>query len=306
MRKLIAALPPLSAVILLAGAAQATDGSPMNRGLDQSPAIAKSTGGLLIAGAGGSAPESAGENMPPDKNKPTGEREPTAKKKPKAKKQVGNAKNNVLNGTKGPDIMSGGPGNDVFGFNYFPNNPSINTLDDGERITDYEFGERIVIRGVRIEDDKDIKVVYDAKKNETRIEIDLPHKNDKFEIDGKVHKTIILTGDKRGTLNIDIPCCVSKSTEIWIYNEKAAKAAKAARIKAVREARKKAKEAKEAKEKARKKARKKAKKKVSRKRRVKRSRVKRRPATTHRPTSRRIQRNRYPADDDPLSGGGGD
>ena len=160
MRKLIAALSPFSAVILLAGAAQATDGLPMNRGLDQSPAIAKSMGGLLIAGAGGSAPDSAGENMPPDKKKPTGEREPAAKKTSTAKKQVGNAKNNTLNGTKGPDVMSGGAGKDQFLFNYIPSKDDWSipeaasyigtTLDDGDRILDYEFEEEIVINGVRL------------------------------------------------------------------------------------------------------------------------------------------------------------
>lgn len=185
---------PLAALLVLAaGAAQAMDSSPGKRGLNLASAVVKSKGGLRIAQASGSASKSSVEKPPV--------------------KIVGGKKEDILKATNGPDIITGGAGKDEFDFVYKPYFPNKTTLDDGDRIVDYEFGERIKIEGVNI-DIRHIKLVYDAKKKETRLELDLPDKKGAF--DGKVDRTIILTGDKRGKLRIDGKCCTGTETEIYI------------------------------------------------------------------------------------------
>ena len=115
-----------------------------------------------------------------------------------------------LSGREGPDELTGGPGKDEFSFNY-DGNPkpySRSTLDSGDRIKDYESGETITFLGVKL-DPSNMKLVYDKKKNETRLEIDEDN-------DGKPDGELILDGDKRGTIVIDSNCCHTTSTSIQI------------------------------------------------------------------------------------------
>ncbi len=127
----------------------------------------------------------------------------------------GDDKDNGIGATPGPDELTGGKGDDTFIFHvnrFNPNDPDA-TLDDGDRITDYESGEVITIFGARL-DDSMIKIVYDPKKDETHIDLDLPGFNG--QADGKTDKTIILNGDKRGKLKLTIACCTAESTDLQI------------------------------------------------------------------------------------------
>lgn len=136
---------------------------------------------------------------------------PPRENAPKVKVHKGDEKNNELSATSGPDKMTGGGGTDKFQFQVRLDD--YNTLDDGDRITDYEKGEKISLEGVRLHG-KNVKLVYDAQKNETRIELDLPDWTDRT--DGIPDKAIILDGDQRGELQVDSNCCANPTTTISI------------------------------------------------------------------------------------------
>lgn len=112
-------------------------------------------------------------------------------------------------GTKGSDVLSGGAGKDTFGFHTdYPSDSARSTLDDNDRITDYEFEEEIDITGVRLRT-KDVTLEYDKASNQTRLKLDL-------DGDGDVDRTILLDGDKTGRLQVDANCCASPTTTIKI------------------------------------------------------------------------------------------
>ncbi|MTI42412.1 hemolysin type calcium-binding protein [Roseibium hamelinense] len=114
-----------------------------------------------------------------------------------------------VSGTKGADVLTGGAGKDQFSFHTdYPNDFNRDTLDDGDRITDYEFEEDIDITGVRLVD-SNVSLEYDATNNQTRLKLDL-------DKDGTVDRTIILDGDKRGQLQVDANCCTTPTTTIKI------------------------------------------------------------------------------------------
>ncbi len=114
-----------------------------------------------------------------------------------------------VSGTKGADVLSGGAGKDQFSFHTdYPNDFNRDTLDDGDRITDYEFEEEIDIVGVRL-GSRNVTLEYDAANNQTRLKLDL-------DKDGTVDRTIILDGDKRGQLQVDANCCTTPTTTIKI------------------------------------------------------------------------------------------
>ncbi|MBO6758316.1 MAG: DUF4214 domain-containing protein [Roseibium sp.] len=118
-------------------------------------------------------------------------------------------KDDYISGTKGADVLTGGKGKDQFGFHTdYPNDFGRETLDDGDRITDYEFEEDIDITGVRLRN-QDVTLEYDKANNQTKIKLDLDQ-------DGKVDRTLILDGDKRGTLQVDANCCATPTTTIKI------------------------------------------------------------------------------------------
>ncbi len=121
-----------------------------------------------------------------------------------------------LYGTHGPDVMTGGKGEHTFRFRVEDrarDNP-YNTLDDGDRITDYKSGEKIIFTGIEA-GDVEIKLTYDPEKNETHLEIYFKKPGPLGKFDVKPNKTILLNGDKRGKTSVDNGCCVSW-TEIKI------------------------------------------------------------------------------------------
>jgi hypothetical protein len=78
-----------------------------------------------------------------------------------------------VSGTKGADVLTGGAGKDQFSFHTdYPNDFNRDTLDDGDRITDYEFEEEIDITGVRL-GPRNVSLEYDATNNQTRLKLDL-------------------------------------------------------------------------------------------------------------------------------------
>ncbi len=114
-----------------------------------------------------------------------------------------------VDGTKGADVLSGGAGKDQFHFHTdYPNDAGRETLDDGDRITDYEFEEDIDITGVRLRP-QNVSLEYDKTNNQTKLKLDL-------DGDGDVDRTIILDGDKRGKLQVDANCCSTPTTTIKI------------------------------------------------------------------------------------------
>ncbi len=102
--------------------------------------------------------------------------------------------------------MTGGKGEHTFGFRVEDKtrDDPHNTLDDGDRITDYKSDEKIILTGVGSED-VEVKLTYDLEKNETHLEIYF-RKYGKF--DSKPDKTILLNGDKRGKSSVDNGCCI--------------------------------------------------------------------------------------------------
>lgn len=123
---------------------------------------------------------------------------------------TGTKDDDYLPGTNGADVMTGGGGDDTFGFFFDPPNGTSkrSTLDDNERITDYESGEKINIGGVRLTG-KNVDVDFNKTTKNTEIKID-------FDLDGKVDRTIILDGDQRGRLYVDSNCCATPDTDIYI------------------------------------------------------------------------------------------
>lgn len=118
-------------------------------------------------------------------------------------------KDDDVAGTNGLDVLTGGKGDDSFYFHSdFPADTKRTTLDDGDRITDYEFGEEIDISGVRL-GSKNVTLTYDKAKDQTSLALDL-------DKDGKADKTLILDGDKRGQLQVDSNCCATPTTTITI------------------------------------------------------------------------------------------
>jgi subtilisin family serine protease len=112
--------------------------------------------------------------------------------------------------TPGWDELTGGPGRDEFIFGVdpdFPDSPR-NTINEGDRITDYESGETIIIEGDLLSGDQ-ISLEYDEQKDETRLGIDL-------DKDGRPDRTIILDGDKRGSVRTSGNCCGVRTSEIYI------------------------------------------------------------------------------------------
>jgi len=141
-------------------------------------------------------PVAIGDDPPSGGQPPAGE---------KPRELRGDDNDNHLLGTHGPDQMTGGKGKDGFGFKFTRQTFSPdNTLDDGDRITDYESGEVIDLQFLLLPP-KAVKLVYDPEKNETRIEIDVPS----FDgtLDGETDRTIILNGDKRGELKVEGQAC---------------------------------------------------------------------------------------------------
>lgn len=139
----------------------------------------------------------------------------TKKKKKKTKKKKINQPKytkgkDYLRAKRGPDILTGGPGNDVYLFSTdsdFPNSKS-NSLDNGDRIRDYESEEVISISGIILSQSQ-VTLKFDKKKNQTRLQIDLNK-------DGKTDRTITLDGDKRGTVQVDANCCGTRTSEVSI------------------------------------------------------------------------------------------
>lgn len=133
--------------------------------------------------------------------------------------QNGDDRANNLLGKSGLDDISGGKGRDTFWFRagHGQGDPT-NTLEDGDRIRDYESGEQIIIDGVNLSG-RDITVNYDPEKNETRIGLDLP--DGQGNKDGMPDKTIILDGDKRGDVSSTGTCCGGQATTIYINIPKA-------------------------------------------------------------------------------------
>ena len=113
----------------------------------------------------------------------------------------GTDKKDYLDGTSAVDVMTGGRGKDEFGFR------KDSTLNDGDRITDYENEESILIGGINMRP-QDVSLHYDPDKGHTELRLD-------FDGDGKTDNTIILDGDKRGDLDV-VPSCCGNLTEIRI------------------------------------------------------------------------------------------
>ena len=131
----------------------------------------------------------------------TGDTTETAETKPKVNRPPHTDGDDTFDGTPGPDEFTGGKGKDTYFFD-----TDRGGLDDGDRITDYESGEEILIKGFRV---GEVEIKYDEKKNETRLEVDT-------DGDGKADRAIILNGDKRGTLGMSRNCCGSRMTTIQI------------------------------------------------------------------------------------------
>jgi Ca2+-binding RTX toxin-like protein len=102
----------------------------------------------------------------------------------------------VLEGTAGQDTLTGEKGKDVFVFSW--GFGFGGTLTDGDRITDYEFGEEIQIE--RVEGNVDATLEYDAVNDRTELKLD-------FDGDGAPDRTIYLDGDRSGELQVDKNCC---------------------------------------------------------------------------------------------------
>ncbi|WP_284180323.1 DUF4214 domain-containing protein [Rhabdaerophilum sp. SD176] len=118
-------------------------------------------------------------------------------------------KDDGITATKDLDVLSGGKGKDTFYFQTdFPNDLGRTTLNDGDRITDYEFGEAIDIEGVRVRT-QDVELEYNDTTKQTRIKLDLDQ-------NGSFETTIILDGDKTGRLQIDTNCCSVPTSTIRI------------------------------------------------------------------------------------------
>lgn len=115
---------------------------------------------------------------------------------------------NSLGGTPGIDHLTGGSGVDEFRFGVNPDFPTATgpsvTLSDGDRITDYEPFEKIIIEGVPLSGEN-IKMHYDPVKNETRIDIHFDDSAGRPSV--APSKTIILNGEIEGTVHIAIECC---------------------------------------------------------------------------------------------------
>lgn len=129
---------------------------------------------------------------------------------------AGTDKKDNIDATKGVDKLTGGAGKDTFFFRASPSN--FKTLDDQDRITDYESKEDIVISGVHLnKDNRDqVKLEYDEKSKNTKLKIDL-------DDDGTFETTIILDGDQRGRLQVDRNCCTEEETTIRIVKDAAPK-----------------------------------------------------------------------------------
>ncbi len=111
--------------------------------------------------------------------------------------KTGSDGKDVLEGTKGQDTLTGGGDQDVFVFRWGFGS-SDGTLTDGDRITDYEFGEEILIEGV--EGTVKAELEYDQANDRTELRLD-------FDGNGITDRTIYLDGDRSGQLQIDKNCC---------------------------------------------------------------------------------------------------
>lgn len=159
------------------------------------------TGGQPVfeVGQGGGRPISAGPPPEPEPNRP----------------QASDGDDQIPAG-EGRDEIAGRRGKDEFIFvlridPFTGESRAGTTLDDGDRITDYEFGETITIEGQHLKNSQ-IQLEYDANSDETRLGLDLDE-------DGEPDRTVILEGNKVGTIRTHGNCCAIPTTEIVIEEE---------------------------------------------------------------------------------------
>lgn len=118
-------------------------------------------------------------------------------------------KDDYIDATSKLDVLSGGKGKDEFFFRTsFSRDRATDTLNDGDRITDYEFGEKMNIDGIGL-DTKHVKLEYDKEKDQTYVKLDL-------DKDGSFVWKIVLDGKHLGRLQVDKNCCQNPETQISI------------------------------------------------------------------------------------------
>lgn len=123
--------------------------------------------------------------------------------------QTGTDADDFFDATAGGDTMTGGKGMDDFRFQW--NFGTGGTLDDGDRITDYELGERIVI--FRTQNAPRVTLHYDKDNDRTEMRLDMTG-------DGNTDRTIYLDGNKTGEVQVEHNCCGSPTAEITIKGKR--------------------------------------------------------------------------------------
>ncbi|MEM9331673.1 MAG: hypothetical protein AAGA53_10125 [Pseudomonadota bacterium] len=109
------------------------------------------------------------------------------------------------------DYMSGGEGKNNFQFIF--KGAAGDTLNNGDMIEDYEFGEVIQIEGQIVAKER-INMTYDAQKGRTLLTIQFEDPITGYA--NPIERTITLLGDKRGVLAYDPNCCSNATMELAI------------------------------------------------------------------------------------------
>lgn len=122
---------------------------------------------------------------------------------------------NVLDASKSVDTITGGKGADTFQFDFSLLKPKgDNTLNPGDTITDYEYGEIISITGHHFTAANTF-VQYEKSLDVTILGLDV-------DADGKFDISVTLDGDRSGDVITQTNCCGAPTTEIRIVKPKAA------------------------------------------------------------------------------------
>lgn len=121
---------------------------------------------------------------------------------------------NVLDASKAVDTITGGKGADTFQFDFSLLKPKgDNTLNPGDTITDYEYGEIISITGHHFSAANTF-VQYEKSRDVTILGLDV-------DADGKFDISVTLDGDRSGDVITQTNCCGAPTTDIRIVKPKA-------------------------------------------------------------------------------------